>query len=169
MHTRRRLLAAIILGIPVAGVTSRCSARDRFVPLGTAVRHDDFLYSIRGTDRRARIGDRAATGVFQIVDFQIDNQAKRVTHDWRNDIVFLIDDRGRTYDNDAAAQRALARLEPFPLADRHSTPAGSIDRTKLVFDVPSDAGDLCARFRGEFLMGDLFDGSQFLHTKVRLR
>ena len=38
----------------------------------------------------------------------------------------------------------------------------------LVFDVPREVKEPYLKVRGDFLMGDLFDGNQYKRTRVKL-
>ena len=103
-----------------------------------------------------------------LVTLEIENRAARVGHRWGNDVAYIVDDHGRVFENDAAAQVALARVEPINLKTEHVTPPGAEETTVLVFDVPADARHAFLRFRGQLLMGDVFDGDRFERTRVEL-
>jgi hypothetical protein len=159
---------AAILLVCALGM-SACARGDVTVPPGTPIHHDDFDYSVQGVERLDRIGDRHATGVFLVVSFRVENHARRVAHRWGNDIAYVVDASRREYSNDPAAQETLARLEPFDWKrDGYTTPAGAVETTRLVFDVPKAGTAPYLKVRGAFLMGDLFDGHQFTRKKVRL-
>ena len=65
-------------------------------------------------------------------------------------------------------QKALNAMKPFNLKDKYITPAGVTDLTIFVFDIPKEIKQPYLKVRGEFLMGDMFDGSQFANTKIKL-
>jgi hypothetical protein len=132
------------------------------------IRHDDFEYSVTRVDKLERIGTVAARGVFYLVTFAVENHARRVDHGWHNNTAYLVDERGRTYDNEPAAQQALQKLKPFGLKGRYLTTPGNVDTTVFVFDVPRDVKEPYLKVRGDFLMGDLFDGNQYKRTRVKL-
>ena len=100
--------------------------------------------------------------------FQVENRARAVNHRWGNDIAYLVDERGREYENDDSAQMALARGGAFERKDSYVTPAGVTERTRLVFDVPRAVREPYLKVRGFLLMGDVFDGDQFRRTRVKL-
>jgi hypothetical protein len=144
------------------------ASRDMVVAPGVRIRHDDFQYAVTQFDTTDRIGDVRARGRFVIVTFEVENRARRVAHRWSSTIAYVIDAEGRQFENDAAAQRALDRVTPFGRKDRYVTPAGAVERTKLVFDLPMGVKEPYVKVRGDFLMGDLFDANQFQRMRVRL-
>ena len=138
-----------------AAMLSACSAPERVIGLRQNIHHDDFEYSAQDVTTKTRIGDRDASGVFYVVTFQVDNRARRVDHRWTNDIAYVIDEHGREYDNDASAQRALAEQEPFDRRDTYVTRPGTVERTRLVFDLPAGVKEPYLKVRGWLLMGDV--------------
>ena len=149
-----------------AALLSACA--ERTIAEHDRIRHDDFEYSVTGVDKLERIGNVTARGVFYLVTFVVENHARRVDHGWHNNTAYLVDEHGQTYDNEAAAQQALEQIRPFGLKGRYLTPPGAVDKTVLVFDVPRDVKEPYLKVRGEFLMGDLFDGNQYKRTRVQL-
>jgi hypothetical protein len=158
-----RLLVALS-----AAILAGCSGPDRVIAVRQTIHHDDFEYSVEGVETMDRIGDRLPVGRFYVVTFQVQNRAREVNHRWGNDIAYLVDERGREYENDDDAQTALARVDPFERKDSYVTPAGVTERTRLVFDVPRAVKEPYLRVRGFLLMGDVFDGAQFRRTRVKL-
>ena len=154
--------------IAVASALLSSACADRVLPITGAIHHDDFAYSVGRTETIRQIGDLQPVGVFRLVQFRVDNQAKRVAHVWTNDTAYLVDDRGRLYETDQAAQQALDRLQPFGYHAQYTTPAGATDRTMLVFDLPAAVQAAYLKVRGAFLMGDLFDGHQFSRARIQL-
>ena len=145
-----------------------CSSEDRTIGLNSEIQHDDYFYSITAFKKADAIGSLQAKGVFYIVEFKVINRAKRVDHPWNNTITYMVDERGAEYDNQSEAQKTLFGLEPFNLKEGHVTRAGESETTIFVFDLPKDTKEPSVKYRGEFLMGDMFDGNRFKHTKVRL-
>ena len=62
--------------------------------------------------------------------FQVENRARAVNHRWGNDIAYLVDERGRQYENDSNAQVALALLNPLERKDAYITGPGTIEQTR---------------------------------------
>lgn len=145
-----------------------CSSEERTVGLNSEIQHDDYFYSIASFKKAYAIGGLKPKGLFYIVEFKVINRAKRVDHPWKNTIAFMTDEKGIEYDNQTEAQKTLFGLEPFNLKDEHVTKAGETETTLFVFDLPRDVKEPAVKFRGEFLMGDMFDGNRFKHTKVKL-
>ena len=168
MNPERRLACAAGLSFLMAGLTG-CAEEEPLLRLGESIRHDDFLYTVLGAQPVPRIGERTARGQFLVVHFEVTNRAGRVSHQWTNDIAYLVDTRGRRYENDPALQQALDRWRPFGWAATYLTRAETSQTTMLVFDVPPDAArPLDLMVRGELLMGDVLDGVRFRRTRVRL-
>jgi hypothetical protein len=145
-----------------------CAGPVQTIGMGQSIHHDDFEYSVRRVEKLDRIGALAPAGVFYVVTFQVENRAKRVGHEWDNTIAYLRDEQGREYENVAAAQKQLNDVEPFSYRDRYHTNAGETEKTKFVFDLPSAVASACLRVRGETLMGDVLDASQFRRTQIKL-
>ena len=145
-----------------------CSAREKVIGLQQNIHHDDFGYSVQSVANAEQIGSVRGHGLFYIVAFQVENRAKRVDHQWGNDIAYLVDETGTPHDNDAVAQQELDRTKPFGYKKQYVTPAGATETTMLVFDMPKEVKEPYLQVRGLLLMGDVFDGSQYKKTKVKL-
>jgi hypothetical protein len=150
------------------GLAAACGGPAQTIGIGQNIHHDDFEYSVQRVEKLDRIGALAPGGVFYVVTFQVDNRAKRVGHEWDNALAYLVDEQGREYEDIPAAQKQLNGVEPFGYRDRYHTNAGDTERTKFVFDLPRTAASPCLRVRGETLMGDVFDASQFRRTQIKL-
>jgi hypothetical protein len=158
-----RLLVALS-----SALLSACAGHDTVIAVGERIHHDDFEYSVQHVQRANRVGEVAAHGQFCIVMFQVENRARRVEHGWGNDVAYLVDEEGRRYENDGQAQKALNAANPFGYKDWHATPAGAVETTVMVFDLPADVKDAYLKVRGWPLMGDVFDLNQYQRTKVKL-
>ena len=136
------------------------TADEREIGIGEGIRHDDFVYSVRrvqATDANSRLNRANAANRLWLVVFQVENQAKRVAHPWSDSTAFVTDSAGHRYEN--------LRRSP---TGQTVTPAGRIDSTVLIFSLPTTLTRPYLQVRGETLMGDVFDGSQFERTKIRL-
>jgi hypothetical protein len=149
-------------------IISSCSAEEKVIGLRQNIHHDDFEYSVQSVEQTDTIGKLHARGIFYLVTFQVESRAKRVDHRWTNDIAYVQEETGIRHGNDVEAQQELNRVRPFGLKDEYVTPAGSIETTVLVFDLPTNAAAPCLQVRGSVLMGDVFDGGQYRKVKVRL-
>src|SRR4051812_33839970 len=117
-----------LLTLSAALLAASCG-HDEVIGIGQSIHHDDFEYSVRSLERKERIGNLHAKGLFYVVTFEVRNGAKRVEHEWSNGIAYVVDRQGRHYDVDAHAQQALAAIRPFEYKDRYVTPAGAIEST----------------------------------------
>lgn len=159
---------ALRLLIIAAALGEACACRERLIGLGERIHHDDFEYLVERAETVERIGDRRPGGVFLIVTFTVENHAKRVDHEWANDIGYIVDEEGRQYENDPDAQKALSGLTPSGYKVRYVTPAGAVETTTLVFDLPRGVKEPYLKVRGSLLMGDVFDANQYRNTRVKL-
>jgi hypothetical protein len=107
-------------------------------------------------------------GNFYAVNFKVINNAIRIDHPWNNSIAYIIDEKGEIYENKQALQEKLNSLSPFGFKKEYITPAQSIGTTVFVFEVPVNVKFPYLMVRGETLMGDVFNGSKFEKTKVKL-
>jgi hypothetical protein len=165
-----KLLLPIILLVLISSCTSD---RSRYViSAGERIHHDDFEYSVSDyvVTRFLKNGSDTlhARGMFYVVTFKVDNEAKRVSHEWKNSTAYIIDERGGKYESDTDAQKFYESYHPFGLKDNYSTAAGSSDSTILIFDLPFNVTRPGLKVRGEILMGDIFNGVKFRKMLVRL-
>jgi hypothetical protein len=164
-----RKLAPVLIII----LLSSCSRRTEYViGVGERIHHDDFEYSVidiiitrflkNGTDTLH------AQGMFYLVKFKVENNAKRVNHEWNNSIAYIVDDKAGSYENVPAVQKYYEKYKPFGLKDKYITPAGSVDSTFLAFDLPFTVTMPYLKIKGETLMGDMFDGAMFRRVRIKL-
>jgi hypothetical protein len=136
------------------------------------IHHDDFEYSVSNyiMTRFLKNGPDTlyARGVFYLVIFKVENRARRVNHKWNNSIGYIIDERGKTYENISEVQEFWEKAHPFGLKNEYVTGAGSSDSTYLAFDLPFNVTKPCLGVRGDILMGDTFDRAKFRRTLVKL-
>ncbi len=170
-QTLCRLPAIGLLGIATAMFFCGC-AQERTIGINERIHHDDFEYRVTRFQIVDSIGageqQHKASGAFYLVDFEVENRAKRVGHNWDDSIAYLVDESGRSYENLPEMQKILNEAQPFNYMPQHSTPAGATESTRLVFDLPRGLEHPCLMVRGELLMGDVFDGKAFAKTRVRL-
>ena len=119
-----RLLVALS-----AAILSSCSGPERVIAVRQTIHHDDFGSSVQSVQTADRIGT-GCPGRFCVVTFQVENRARAVNHRWGNDVAYLVDERGRQYENDSNAQVALALLNPFERKDAYITGPGTIEQTR---------------------------------------
>jgi len=120
------------------------------VPMHTALRHDDFLFSVNGLSTIAEGGTNRL-----LVDVLVINQAKRVNYEWRDAIAFLEDGRGNRYEP--------ASHNAFSLAPGESRVA------TVTFEVPRETRHPVVRFWDGIYMGDAFNGVAYARVRVSLR
>ncbi len=160
-------LKAIILILSVVLISS-CSKEEKTIGLKENIHHDDFEYSVQNVEKRESIGSVKAKGMFYLVTFQVENDAKRVEHKWDNNIAYLVDEAGKEYENSYEQQENLLRTITYSLKKEYHTAAGQTESTILIFDIPAEVKEPYLKVHGEFLMGDMFDGNQFKNTKIKL-
>ena len=161
----------LVLIILTAVFISSCSSQkvtEKTIGIKENIHHDDFEYSVVDFYKTDNISGQKANGTFYVVTFQVQNKAKRVNHEWDNNIAYMTDENNKEYANLNDKQKSLNSVKPFNLKDKYITPAGATELTTFVFDIPKEVNQPYLKVRGEFLMGDMFDGSQFANTKIKL-
>jgi hypothetical protein len=136
------------------------------------IHHDDFEYSVSNyiVTRFLKNGNDTlfARGVFYLVNFKVENRAKRVEHKWDNSTAYIIDERGNIYDNISNVQQFFDKSYHFGLKEKYITPAATSDSTFLAYDLPFDVTRPFLKVRGEILMGDFFDRASFRRVRIKL-
>lgn len=165
------VLVALAVGISMLASLAMWNRRDQLAHLNEEIQYDDFAFSVLDLARVPSLGNGtrrvAAKGGFCIVTFKVANHAKRVDFKFRPESVVLVDERGRQYHLADAAQAVLDQ-------DRGGAPcaapikAGSSCTTKLVFDVPTDAGQLDVRLSFSNRFTDLLDLVFWGFKRIRL-
>jgi hypothetical protein len=133
-----------------AGVT-------KIVPVGQAVRQDDFLYTVTHV-----VEKKTASSTVYVVTIRVDNQALRVDYHWSDDIAYVADGAGRKFQARANSAAAGETKEEWTVP-----PGGSADYT-LDFELPKDARAPVLRYWNGILMGDIFDGAEYAHVAIPL-
>ena len=154
-------------------LTSCTYDRSRYViGTGDKILHDDFEYSVSDymVTRFLKNGSDTlhAKGIFYVVNFRVENNAKRVSHLWKNSTAYIQDERGTIYENDSAAQFFYNSAHPFEPKEIYETAAGSTDSTILIFDLPFNVTKPGLRVRGEILMRDIINGARFRKMLIKL-
>jgi hypothetical protein len=161
------LVAGLIL------ITSCSQGKKEYViGIGERIHHDDFEYSVSDViiSRFLKNGRDTlyAKGMFYMVKFKVENNAKRVNHEWDNTIAYITDERAGTFQNDPAIQKFYEKSKPFGLKEKYITPAGSADSTYIAFDLPFNVTMPYLKVKGDILMGDFFDGALFRRVRIKL-
>ena len=157
-----------ILPLLLLVLLSSCSGDEKVVELKQELQHDDYFYSVEGYYKADEIGKEKASGTFYVVTFKVTNRAKRVDHPWENSITYVVDENGKEYQNLPDKQQLLNKIISFNLKDKHVTKAGEQETTVFVFDIPNNVKQPFLKYNGDFLMGDMFDGNQFKHARIKL-
>ena len=162
-----------VLGAGLFLLTSCFPNRKEYViEIGESIHHDDFEYSV--TDliitRFLKNGNDTlhADGMFYLVKFRVENNAKRVSHEWDNSVGYIVDERAGTFENINDVQQYFEKIKSFGLKDQYITSSGSADSTYLAFDLPFNVTMPYLKVKGETLVGDVFDGAQFRRVRIKL-
>lgn len=160
----------IIFAFMVAAILliSSCSGDEKTLAVGDKVQHDDFFYSIQKVMKTHDFVTKKSEGIFYVVMFKVQNDAKKVEHEWTNNVVYVVDENGKEYENNSELQKEFSRINYEQYKDKHVTAAGTSDSTVMVFDIPLNVKQPYVKFRGGFLLGDLFDGNQFKNSRIKL-
>src|SRR5450830_1494947 len=116
-------LKTVVLLFSIVFIFS-CSNEQKTIGLKQNIHHDDFEYSVQSVEKREWIGSVKAKGMFYLVTFQVENDAKRVEHKWDNNIAYLVDENGMEYENSYDQQMNLLRTISYPLQREYHTAAG---------------------------------------------
>lgn len=136
-RTRRRIvvLAVVAAFTAAAAAVRNTTGQQKVVPIGQAIRYDDFDFTVTSVRTSRAIGKQNAAGVYYVVSLNVGNRALRVPYQFDPQMVALIDSAGREYYHNATATAALLGAAPDPCAS--SLPPGASCTTDLVFDVPA--------------------------------
>ncbi len=161
-------MAVILLAVLYWTLYAFASPR-QYVGMGTAIRQDDFDYTVTGVKKLPAIEAGShklrARGIFYVVTIRLDNHALRVPFDWDDGIVRIVDKTGHQFKVDPAAQAALVTQT---VVDR-LVPAGSHRSFQTVFDLPKDIDHPAVAFENGILMGDAFDFVKYRRIAVALQ
>jgi len=106
--------------------------------VGDEVIVEDFKYILHGVETKSEIegyfSNEKADGVFLIIDLTMENIGN--TAEYLNDEIYIVDDRGREFEEDTDAKYKLDDSERFGSLDKINP--GLSKRGKMVFDVPAD-------------------------------
>ncbi len=91
-----------------------------------------------------------------------------MSHRWDNHVAFITDENNQVIENQEVNKKIWYQESQKNFTENFETPAGQTARSILVFDVPNTIQKPYLQVRGATLMGDFFDGNQFLKVKVRL-
>lgn len=145
-----------------------CSGTPKTLNVGDKLKHDDFFYSIQKVMKTPDFVGSKSRGTFYVVMFKVQNDAKRVEHPWDRNVVYMVDENGKEYENNIELEKEYSRINYEQFKDKFVTAAGTSDSTVLVFDIPNNVKEPYIKYRGDFLMGEMFDGNQFKNSKVKL-
>ena len=160
--------------IPVVLLLTSCTSNKTgyVINVGDRIHHDDFEYSVSNYMVSRFLKNDTdtlnANGMFYVVTFRVENMARRIGHNWDNNIGYIIDEHGIKYDNLPKVQQFLEKSHPFGYLDKYNTLAGASDSTYLAFDLPVTDTRPFFMVRGETLMGDVFNSGKFRKIMIRL-
>lgn len=155
-------------------ILSSCNTNNNgdIIGLNQNIHHDDFEYSVSNyiVTRFLKSGNDTlnARGAFYLVNFRVENRALRVSHTWDNSIGYIIDERGKTYEDIGEVQLFWDKAKKFGFSEQYTTQPGTTDSTWLAFDLPLNVTKPCLKVRGSTLMGDVFDRAKFRRMRIRL-
>jgi hypothetical protein len=165
---KNRILAIILLAV------TSCNSDKKEIVIGLKqnIHHDDFEYSVSNYIVTNFLKDGSDTlkakGVFYLVMFRVENRAMRVDHTWDNSIGYIVDERGKTYENITEVQQFLEKANGSRFREQYITQSGTTDSTWMAFDLPFNVTKPCFKVRGSILMGDVFDRAKFRRTRIKL-
>ena len=165
-----RLLILAVTGLALlTGVVLFATTRSpQVVAIGQPIRQDDFLYTVVGVSKASSLGTdgrRAfAHGIFYVASIEVANQAQRVDYRWDPSIVYVVDAANHRFTVSIDGQQALDAAHPVDLI----VGPGSSARFQVAFDLPSGVEHPSLAFSNGILMGDVFNGAQYMRARVPL-
>lgn len=145
-----------------------CSREEKVLNIGDKLQHDDFFYSVQKVMKTPDFVGKKADGTYYVIMFKVQNDAKRTEHEWNRNVLYVVDENGREYENKAELQKEYSRINYEEYRESYKTAAGKSDSAVVVFELPNSVKQPYIKYRGEFLMGDLFSGNAFKNSKVKL-
>lgn len=145
-------------------------AKEQTIGIGQVIHHDDFEYSVQKVETVQQIGAELAPKGhhFLVVSFRVQNNAKRVSHEWGSQVAFVTDGQKLIIENNPTLRKSWCKHHNTTCPEQFATPAGVTESTTLVYEVPNSLTQLYLMVKGATLMGGFFDGGQFEKTKVKL-
>ena len=147
---------------------SKCSSDEKILNVGDKLQHDDYIYSVQKVMKTADFVGKKADGMFYVIMFKVQNDAKRTEHEWSRGVLYVVDENGKEYENKLDLQKEYSRINYEEYRESYKTAAGSSDSAVVVFELPNTVKQPYIKYRGDFLMGDLFSGNAFKNSKVKL-
>jgi len=160
----------IIFPVIVAAVLliSSCSGDEKILNIGDKLKHDDFYYSVQKVLKTPDFVGKKSEGTFYVVMFKVQNDAGSGEHEWSRSTLYVVDENGKEYENKLELQKEYSRINYEEYKENYKTAAGSSDSAVVVFELPNSVKQPYIKYRGDFLMGDLFSGNTFKNSKVKL-
>jgi hypothetical protein len=155
---------AVIGSVGLFGLLA-LTRRVQHVAQGGEILWDDFGFSVLEHRTEKKIGDLVPAGAFHVVRLEVRNHALRVSYRLDNHRPVLMDDEGREYSVDAAAEKVIDPSWPHTNRIAHGTNFAS----DLVFDVPADKKDLRLRVSWGGGLADFMDEYVFGPKGIALR
>jgi hypothetical protein len=142
---------------------------DQIVGFGEEIQYDDFAFSVLAVTKTHTLGNAVAQGQYYIISIRVANHARRVDFRFSDQIVVLVDDRGREYRASTEGQTARAAAQGPADACAPPLPAGDACVTEVVFDAPADVRDLYLKISIGPLLGDVLDAVTFRYRSKAIK
>lgn len=146
MSTPVRIVLFVLGGVAVLlllflGGMAALNRHPADVGPGTAIQYDDFAFSVQDWRTARSVGAVATPGLYYVVDLRVENRARRVDFQFREDSAVLRDAAGGMYPQAAAAQSALDQQQGGPGPCAAPLAAGCSGVRTLVFEAPGELED----------------------------
>ncbi|MBL8017490.1 MAG: hypothetical protein JNK43_09485, partial [Ignavibacteria bacterium] len=87
-----------------------CSREEKVLNIGDKLQHDDFFYSVQKVMKTPDFVGKKADGTYYVIMFKVQNDAKRTEHEWNRNVLYVVDENGREYENKAELQKEYSRI-----------------------------------------------------------
>lgn len=157
----------ILMGFLIL-LSQGCSSEEKVLNVEDKLQHDDNFYSVQKVMKTPDFVGKKADGIFYVVMFKVQNDAKSTEYEWNRNVLYVVDENGKEYENKADLQKEYSRINYEEYREGYKTAAGSSDSAVVVFELPNSVKQPYIKYRGDFLMSDLFSGNALKNSKVKL-
>jgi hypothetical protein len=171
---KSRLRVAIAVGVclVILPVLLALKPSERLVGLNHPIQYDDFAFSVLGVRKAQALGEgeaqRHAQGVYLIVTLKVENRARRVSFQFRDETAIVIDGHDQEHQVSCGGQAALesepGHGDPCP----GPIPAGVSCVKEIVFDVSPHADNWRLKFTGGGPVGEFLDNLLYGRMRIKL-
>lgn len=145
-----------------------CSRDEKVLNIGDKLQHNDNYYSVQKVMKTPDFVGKKADGTYYVIMFKVQNENKSTDHEWNRNVLYIVDENGREYENKAELQKEYSRINYEEYRESYKTAAGKSDSAVVVFELPNSVKQPYVKYRGDSGIGGFFGGNAITNTKVKL-